>query len=265
MKIAPATLSAFLAASSSVVQTDLYTFSLIGGQVLRYTGGAVALTLPAAAMADPNSLNYGAAQTFLLGPRFGRSKVSSKVGIEPSELDIQILAGSHDLVGNLPFAEALRLGFFDGATVELDRLFGTTATDTARGAVIWFYGRVAEADIGRSAIDLKVKSLLDLMAIHQFPRRIYQSSCTHVFGDKMCGYDRTGGKNALGQATGFGAVAIAAAPQTTQTLIWSSVPLKSQYQEGTITGASGANLGITRTIGAIDTTRNTAALLLPFP
>ena len=38
------------------------------------------------------------------------------------------------------FADAVRVGEFDGATVELDRLFG------AGGAIVWFYGRVADTD-----------------------------------------------------------------------------------------------------------------------
>ena len=42
--------------------------------------------------------------------------------------------------------------------------------------------------------------------------RLYQASCGHVFGDAMCGYDRTAGKNAVGAATGIGAVTIVAQP-----------------------------------------------------
>src|SRR5262249_10650878 len=28
-------------------------------------------------------------------------------------------------------------------------------------------------------------------AVQQLPRRLYQAACTHVFGDAMCGFDRT--------------------------------------------------------------------------
>ena len=54
-----------------------------------------------------------------------------------------------------------------------------------------YSGRVAETDVGRSSIDMKVKSLMDLLAVQQMPRRLYQSACTHVFGDAMCTFNRT--------------------------------------------------------------------------
>src|SRR5438270_386947 len=63
--------------------------------------------------------------------------------------------------------------------------------DTSLGAIVWFTGRVAEADVGRSKIQLKVKSLMNLLAIQQMPRRLYQAACSHAFGDAMCGFDRT--------------------------------------------------------------------------
>ena len=55
---------------------------------------------------------------------------------------------------------------------------------------MWFYGRVAETDVGRSKIEMKVKSLLNLLAQQQMPRRLYQAACTHVFGDPMCTFNR---------------------------------------------------------------------------
>ena len=105
-------------------------------------------------------------------------------------------AGADDLVGATALAEAVRLGLFDGATVELDRLFappqaaGSGVLDTSLGVLLWFYGRVAECEVGRSRIAIRVKSLLNLLAVQQMPRRLYQASCDHVFGDAMCGYDR---------------------------------------------------------------------------
>ena len=122
--------------------------------------------------------------------------VVTKIGIEPTELDISILAGASDEVGGASFADAVRVGQFDGATVELDRLFappqpdGSGAAATNLGAIVWFYGRVAETDVGRSKIEIKVKSLMNLLAQQQMPRRLYQAACTHVFGDAMCGFGR---------------------------------------------------------------------------
>src|SRR6266705_585472 len=212
------------AANLSVVQVDLYTFALSSGEVLRWSGGDTALTVPAAGF-PTGSFNHGASHSFGLGSRFGRSKITTKIGVQPSELDIEIMAGASDLVGTFPIAEAVRLGIFDGATVELDRLFappqaaGSGALDTSLGTLLWFYGRVAECDVGRSKIAVKVKSLMNLLSLQQIPRRLYSAACTHIFGDAMCGYDRVAGKNALGTSTGNGVATIVAASGTTQALI----------------------------------------------
>ena len=100
------------------------------------------------------SLNYNALDytSFALGPRFGRSKVATRIGVAPAELDIDIFAGTDDRIGSVSFADAIRLGLFDGATVELDRLFAPPpdsnvtadahgALDTSLGAIVWFHGR----------------------------------------------------------------------------------------------------------------------------
>jgi len=257
MRPASTALTSYLnnAADLAVVQVDLYTFALNSGEVLRWSGGDTALTVPAAGF-PVGSFNHGAQQNFTLGPRFGRSKVTTKIGVQPAELDIEIMAGANDLVGTFPIAEAVRLGIFDGATVELDRLFappqstGSGALDTSLGTLLWFYGRVADCDIGRSKIAIKVKSLMNLLAVQQMPRRLYGATCTHVFGDAMCCYDRVNGKNALGTSTGVGSVTITAASGTTQSEIHASFAPSppSPYIQGTITGVTGANAGLSRTI-----------------
>ncbi len=255
MRRCSAALAAYLAAHDSVVIADLYTFALPSGETLRYSGWSTALTIPGTRFPS-GSLNYNATSytEFALGPRFGRSKASVKLGVAPAELDIEILAGADDLIGTFSFADAVRLGIFDGATIELDRLFapplaaGSVVLDTSLGALVWFYGRVAEAEIGRSRIALKVKSLMDLLAIQQMPRRLYQASCGHVFGDAMCGYDRVAGKNATGIATGNGQGTVTAAAGTTQGRITCTGTVAAVYNEGTVTGATGANTGYRRTI-----------------
>jgi hypothetical protein len=258
MRPCSAALAAFLATSDSAVIADLYTFALTSGEVLRWSSFTTALTIPAAGFPS-GSINAGADRSFALGPRFGRSKVTTKIGVEPTELQIEIYAGPDDLVGTFPLAEAVRLGLFDGATVELDRLFapplpsGSGALDTSLGVLLWFYGRVAECELGRSRILITVKSLMNLLATQQMPRRLYQASCGHVFGDAMCGYDRTAGTNALGGATGIGAVTIGAEAGSDQARIVTSFAPDpaAAYDQGTMTCLTGANAGASRTIGSL--------------
>jgi hypothetical protein len=270
MRPCSAALVAFLnGAGDHAVQIDLYTFALVTGEVFRYTAGNAPLTVPAAGFPS-GSINAGADRTFALGPRFGRSKVTTKIGVEATGLDIEVLAGAGDLVGTMPFAAAVRVGLFDGATVELDRFFappqpnGSGGLDTSLGCLLWFYGRVADCEVGRSRILIRVKSLMNLLAIQQMPRRLYQASCGHVFGDPMCGYDRVLGKNAAGAATGIGAVTVAALAGSTQAEIatgFAPAPATA-YDEGTITATSGANTGASRTVARL--AGGSVFLLKPF-
>lgn len=259
MKPCPAALASFLAdpSNEACVQLDLYTFYLISGETFRYTSGDSTVTVPASGFPS-DSTNVGADRTFLLGPMFARSKVKNQVGIQPAELDIDIFADSSILIGNRSLADVVRLGFFDGASVELDRFFApltptTIGVDTSLGCLVWFYGRVADTDIGRSKVTLKVKSLTNLLAVQQMPRRLYQATCNHIFGDAMCGYDRVGGRNALGVSTGVGAVTVVALAGSTQDSITTSfVPSPSfAYDQGTLIGLSGLNVGSKRAINTI--------------
>ncbi|HTV87991.1 MAG TPA: DUF2163 domain-containing protein [Stellaceae bacterium] len=267
MRPCPAALATFLAgANYEAWMVDLYTFALSDGLTLRYTGGNAAVTVAAAGFADPNSLNYGSAQSFALGPRFGRSNITTKVGVEAAELDIDIFAAPTDLIGTFAFADAVRIGLFDGATVELDRLFGAAPGDTSLGCLTWFCGRVAACDIGRSAIAMKVKSLMNLLAVQQMPRRLFAASCSHIFGDAMCGYNRATGSAADGTTGGPAQLTVTQTVATQSGVILAS-PIASNifdYVEGTLVGATGANTGYRRTIASISPDGTTLAQLQPW-
>ena len=248
MRAASAALQDYLAQNDNFVIVDLYTFSLPSGLVLRYSGWTTALTIPGTAFPE-RSLNYNATgyTDFALGPRFGRSMVTTKIGVEPAELDIAVLAGADDMIGAFTFAEAVRVGEFDGATVELDRFFappqsGGEALSNALGAIVWFCGQVAETDAGRSSIAVKVKSLMNLLAMQQMPRRLYQAACTHVFGDAMCAFNRAS----------LAASEAALAGSTQARIVTSLNPSPAAlYNQGTIIGLTGLNAGQKRTIAQV--------------
>lgn len=254
MRPCSAALKAFLEGSArEAIQIDLYTFSLLSGEVFRWSGGNAALTVPSAGFPSL-SINAGADRTFTIGPGFGRSQITAKIGIEPAELSVSVYSDAV-VSGNNAFTDLARLGLLDGATVELDRFFAPPPSgitiDTSLGCLIWFKGQIGEIEIGRSIVTLKVKSVLNKLATTQFPPRLYASSCTHVFGGTMCGYDRVAGENALGVATGVGEQTITAISGTTQSAIYASyIPSisPSPYIEGTVTCVTGANVGANRTI-----------------
>ena len=66
MKAASPALIALLGSSEQFIMADLYTFTLVGGSVLRYSAAPTALTANG---------NY-----FALGPKFERSKTKVVIG-----------------------------------------------------------------------------------------------------------------------------------------------------------------------------------------
>lgn len=262
MKPALPALITYMASNNSAVIADLYTFAFLGGGILRlvdYPLGVV--TIPAANFpGSPLNFASGGSVTFTRGPRFSRTKVTTSIGLDPAELVITAFPStvSDFIAPGITWQYFSNTGGFDGASVELDRFFmpiggdGIKGTlDTSLGAVTWFYGKMAEVEVQRSQILLHVKSLINVLQQQQMPRRLFQSGCTHVYGDAMCGYDRVNGKNALGTLTGVGASTVTALTGSDQGQIVITSPPASFYVLGTCVGLSGQNLGISRGIDDI--------------
>jgi uncharacterized phage protein (TIGR02218 family) len=231
---------------SDIKMADLYTWSLAGGEVFYFAEWQTALAAPL-----PNTT--GPLVTFARGPRFKRSKVREEVGVTVGELEVEVYACACDLLGTLTWQQALHAGLFDGAYCELDRAYmqrpNTASPYTVAGTVERFYGPVGDVTFGRTKCVIHVKSQLDKLTI-QMPKRLFQAPCGWVFGGPGCGYDRTGGNNALGAATGLGAVAVTALAGSAPAQIATGfTPSPSTaYDQGSIIGTSGQNNGLTRTL-----------------
>jgi uncharacterized phage protein (TIGR02218 family) len=227
VKPASPALIALLNSDTQFTMVDLYTFTLAGGAVLRYSAAPTALVV--------NGF------TFARGPKFERSKTKTVIGTQVDELDIKIYPETTDVIGATPWLQAAWQGQLDGALLQLERAFMRTYGDTSAGTVILFVGRISDIDCSRSGIDMKCRSHLELLNI-QMPRRLWQNSCTHVFGDAMCQFNRASLKASFACLSG-----------SSETEIVSPVNPTPQglYAQGTITGLSGANAGYTRTIMAM--------------
>ena len=208
---------------------DLYTFTLVGGAtILRYS-----------AAPTPIVANW---YLFAVGPKFERSKTKVVIGTQVDEFDIKIYPEATDVVGSTPFLEAAWQGQFDGGLVQLERAFmGADAGgygDTSAGTVILFSGRISDIDCSRTGIEMKCRSHLELLNI-QMPHRLWQSSCTHVFGDAMCLFNRSSLAAMFSAANGSTTTVIQGAPTTA-----------TPYAQGTIIGITGGNAGYSRTISS---------------
>src|SRR6201987_2986052 len=215
MKEANPALIALLSSTNQFIMADLYTVTLVGGSVLRYSAAPTPLTANG--------------QTFALGPKFERSKTKVVIGVQVDELDIKVYPEPTDLIGDLPFLETAWQGQLDGALLQLERAFMPAYGDTSPGTVILFSGRISDIDCSRTGIDMKCRSHLELLNI-QMPRRLWQSSCAHVFGDAMCLFNRS----SL-------AATFAAASGSTTTVIEGPPVTSTPYAQGTITGVTGSN------------------------
>jgi uncharacterized phage protein (TIGR02218 family) len=224
MKAASPALIALLSSANQFIMADLYTITLVGGSILRYSAASTTIS----------ANGY----TFALGPKFERSKTKVVIGTQVDELEVRIYTDPTDLIGGVPFLQAAWQGQLDGALLQLERAFMPTYGDTRPGTVVLFAGRVSDIDCTRTGIDLKCRSHLELLNI-QMPRRLWQSSCTHTFGDPMCQFDRSSMQ-----------LTFAAEPGSTQAQVATSVdPTPANlYVQGTIVGVTGANAGSSRTV-----------------
>lgn len=243
---------------------ELYTFTLLTGEVLRYSGFQIGISAPVPGTSSPSNF-------FALGPRLDHGSDKTSIGVEIAELEINLYAGPADEIGfpgngTLTWQEALWAGLFDGCLVSLDHavIDWTGGVLTVIGTYNEFTGRVGDIDIGGSKTVIRVKSLLDLLTV-QVPRRTYQAMCNHAFGGVMCGYDRINGLNALGAATGVGAVTLPALGGTVANAIafggFNPAP-STAYDQGTLVGVTGYNTKFKRTIGQVIS--GTAYLLQPW-
>src|SRR5271169_2127311 len=227
MKAASLALIALLSSTDQFIMADLYTITLVGGLVLRYSAAPTAL--------------FANGYTFALGPKFERSKTKVVIGTQVDELEVKIYTEPTDLIGGVPFLQAAWQGQFDGALLQLERAFMPTYGDTSPGTVVLFAGRISDIDCSRTGIDMKCRSHLELLNI-QMPRRLWQPSCTHVFGGAMCQFNRAS------LQTSFNCLS-----DSTETQILGTVnPTPAGlYVQGTIIGLTGANAGYRRTIAGM--------------
>src|SRR6185437_5181419 len=110
----------FLASGTEFLMTELYTITLVDGEVLRYTtwGNNLSITI------SPEAGN-----TFLTGPpNFVRGQVTEELTLSKiGELDVTIQSNPTDLINGTPFLQRVVRGDFDKASIKVERLFMDTS------------------------------------------------------------------------------------------------------------------------------------------
>lgn len=166
-------------ASGSAWRAELITFTLVSGQVLRFTTADIDITW------DGNTwLSAGANKA----PLIERGEINFVAGLEVDQLELTVTADETMSVLGLSWPHALRSGLFDGAEVSLSRAVGPLG-----GAIVGvtprFTGKVGPCTIGRYQSTITVDSLLAYLRA-PVPRNVYQASCANTIYDSSCGLNR---------------------------------------------------------------------------
>ena len=163
---------------------DLFTFTLVTGQVILLTNCNIDITTPS------GSYSYSGKTYSSAGPYINRSQIKQSIGLTVDSCDITITAPPDIQFGASYFLAAVAQGQFDGATVQVDRLFQQSIGDFSIGAQpAWFKGQMAEiSELGRNHCKFTVRDKKELLNI-QMPRNLIQPPCFHTLGDAGCTID----------------------------------------------------------------------------
>lgn len=226
--------------SGQFLMADLYDFETVNGVHYRYAGGDF-------------DVQWGGNNYTSQGLRLKRSRTRIVRGLEVDGMDVTIYPTSADLIGGVPFLQALGTGALDGATVSLYRAYLAAVDQPAIGALWRFSGRVSESDYSRTEASLKIKSLIELLDM-QMPRNLYQPGCIHTLYDSGCTLT----------AAGFGVNGSVSAGST-RTLINNNLAQAAAYfDEGRLLFNTGANAGVIRTVKSYAPGLIAVPLPLPF-
>jgi uncharacterized phage protein (TIGR02218 family) len=120
-----------------------------------------------------------------LGPLIARSRMTVRNTVEIPELEVKLFALDQVQLDGQNLKTAVHNGAFDGATLEMWRVFMPTPGDTSLGPVFMFSGRMSQAVITASGVTFTAKGDNVLMN-QQTPRNLYQTTCLHTFCDAGC-------------------------------------------------------------------------------
>jgi uncharacterized phage protein (TIGR02218 family) len=239
MKTASGPLIALLNSGTDFQQADLWTITLSGGTVIRWSGADKALVA--------NS------QTFALGPLIERTTIEEKIGLEAVSMDVTITGDSNDTINGVPVIQFIAQRGFDGAVIKLERAFFPTWSDPVTGTILRFGGKVTSVnEIKGESAQVTVSSWLMLLDT-MMPTDLYQASCLHTVYNSGCGLNPAD-FDVSGSVTSG----------STTTLINSGLSMTANdYAQGRMVFTSGPNTGVQR--GVKSNTTSGITVVSPFP
>lgn len=245
MKTTTTDLRNFLLSTRNIVRAHLYTITLNGGGVIRYTSADRVVT--------------AGGYTFSPGPRIEDSGTKSRAGIQVSNIEITMSADDRHQYGGVPILEFIRKNGLYGSLVKvecaIDETWNDLATTGPVGTYIRFSGRFSEVlDGGGSQVTIMAASWTELLNI-SVPVDVFQASCGNTLFDSKCMLSRVD----------WDAAGTVAAGTHTETTFGSNLATTAgTYNSGTVVFLTGANAGLRRTVRSQDASGN-ISIVLPLP
>ena len=265
----------FVEGSSSIYVARLYTITMAGGGVIRFTDADFDI-VGNSTSALVNGFTYPSG-TIRVDQKQSKTQAHFKVGTDtdswtlvlmPRPFDTVTGAVFPDTIGSVPWLQAASGGALDAADFQVDEAYFSAiptwpmAPSGAApvGCRTIFAGTVAEVDTTNAVAVLTVNDYRSLFTI-QMPRRFYQGQCIHNLFDAGC--NASGNMN----ASSFAINDTVAAGSTQATIIGAGLPKPAgsgTYALGRIVFNSGLNSTFQRTIKSWDGAF-TLSLLVPLP
>lgn len=228
MREASTELKNFLFSKQGYVFADLYTFTLAGGNVRRWTSASVPILC--------NGLLYNT------GPTIKDGGTKQAVGLQVDTVEITVSADATTEMNGVPLIKFIQMRGLDGSLVMIERCFAASWPDMMTlgpvgGSIIRHKGRLTDVKTTAAQATITVSSWLELLDV-DMPADVYQASCGNTLYDNRCGIDR-----ALYAAVG----AIDGASSLT-VLDTNLAAASGTYALGSISFNSGPNTGLRRTV-----------------
>lgn len=188
MKSASAATLAILAGRKYLL-AELYDITLPTGQVYHFTSYQTPLK---ASIFSPAAGPF----SYQTGLIIKRDTITQSTGMNAGSMQLTITPkldapNAPILINGYPFLQACRNGFFDGATVQMSKLFMNkpapgTVLDTSPGGVGWFLGSIQDVQCGRQTAEFTCDDYLALLGVQQMPRQLFGAGCWHQVYDAGC-------------------------------------------------------------------------------
>lgn len=251
-----------LGAGATFAEYDLYTITLFGGGVLRFTNCQV----------DVGWLGTTwSSKGVRVDPQSKRARAHWKIGLDVDTWSVTVMPRARDDVTGddypdtilgTPWVAAAAAGALDGAQIQVDRAYFADAPTyplaagvaTPIGILTVFAGVVGAVDIGDIDVSINAMDHRSLLSAN-LPNRLYRASCRHTLFDAGCAL----------LASNFD-VAGLVGPGSTRNQIVSTIAApggSGTYALGRIVMTSGLNSTFARAVRSWDA--GVLKLLMPLP